>query len=336
MKNRIKHPLWTHLPILAALIYVIIRLIEVGKLPAVAPIHFNWQGVPDSYGSPWLAIWLLLGISVLYIVLSVVIDEIWARNESKKTFNWMSLFDEIAAGLLLGIGCGYLDMVKSGGSLFVFPICYVSILAGAAVILAVILEMIRPFHPGSWKLPEEDSGDLTAELTAGLNESRSFLYWESQNPLYFNILSVALPLVYLICAVLVWSSGLWLSLVFLILGILFFFLYGGMRTVVMRSEIVVRFGLIGWKVFKLKTSDIARAEIMQYSPLKDFGGYGIRFNGKMTAYYLRGSRGVKITTRKNKQYLIGSDQPGQLLAVIQAVTNQYQVVSKQDKRDKNE
>jgi len=72
-------------------------------------------------------------------------------------------------------------------------------------------------------------------------------------------------------------------------------------------------------VLKLKTADIASAEIMQFAPLGDFGGYGIRYNGKMTAYYLRGSRGVKITTQKGKKYLIGSDRPEHLLAVINAV-----------------
>jgi hypothetical protein len=38
----------------------------------------------------------------------------------------------------------------------------------------------------------------------------------------------------------------------------------------------------------------------------------------MTGYFLRGSRGVKITTLNEKQYLIGSDQPEELNAVMKA------------------
>jgi len=38
----------------------------------------------------------------------------------------------------------------------------------------------------------------------------------------------------------------------------------------------------------------------------------------MKAYFLRGSRGVKITTLNEKQYLIGSDQPEELNAVMKA------------------
>jgi len=39
----------------------------------------------------------------------------------------------------------------------------------------------------------------------------------------------------------------------------------------------------------------------------------------MTAYFLRGSRGVKITTINEKQYLIGSDHPDELNAVLKAL-----------------
>lgn len=66
--------------------------------------------------------------------------------------------------------------------------------------------------------------------------------------------------------------------------------------------------------------DIATVEVHEFSPLKDFGGYGIRFNREMKAYYLHGTRGVKITVNGGKKYLIGSDRPEQLSTVIRAVT----------------
>ncbi len=66
--------------------------------------------------------------------------------------------------------------------------------------------------------------------------------------------------------------------------------------------------------------DIAAVEIHEFSLLKDFGGYGIRFNREMKAYYLHGTRGVKITVNGGKKYLIGSDRPEQLSTVIRAVT----------------
>ena len=40
----------------------------------------------------------------------------------------------------------------------------------------------------------------------------------------------------------------------------------------------------------------------------------------MTAYYLRGTRGVKLTVTGGKKYLIGSDNPEHLLTVLQVIT----------------
>ncbi len=319
MKTRLHNPLWTHLPALAVLIYFIVRLIGAGALPAEVPVHYNLNGVPNSYGSPWLSIGLTLGLSLLFIALSGVGDETWARHERKKTFNWMSLLDEIVVGFLVGINAGYLDSIQTNSGTFVFPAVYVAVLAGGAIILAVVLELNRPFHPSPGQLIVEDTTGLAAELAARLKDSRPFLYWESQNPFYFALLSIILPIVMLVGAILSWNSSPWTGLVLFVVGVPCFLFYGGMRTIVLPQEVAVRFGLTGWKVLRLKTVDIARAEIMQFAPLGDFGGYGIRFNGKMTAYYLRGSRGVKITTRRGKQYLIGSDNPEHLLTVIKAV-----------------
>ena len=64
---------------------------------------------------------------------------------------------------------------------------------------------------------------------------------------------------------------------------------------------------------------IAEAGLHEFAPLKDFGGYGIRFNREMKAYYLRGTRGVLLTTTGGKKYLVGSDHPERLLAVLQAM-----------------
>jgi hypothetical protein len=262
---------------------------------------------------------LTLGLSIFFIGLSVVLDETWVRHEKRKTFNWMSLFDEIVVGFLIAISAGYLDSLQNGSGAFFFPGVYVAVLAGGAILLAVILEMVRPFHPSPGQLNVEDTSALAAELAARLKSNRPFLYWESQNPFYFNLLSIALPILLLVGALLSFSSSPWIALLLFVLGFVFLLFYGGMRTIVLPQEVAVRFGLTGLKVLELKTADIARAEVMQFAPLGDFGGYGIRFNGKMKAYYLRGSRGVKITTRQGKQYLIGSDHPDHLLTVINAV-----------------
>jgi hypothetical protein len=45
----------------------------------------------------------------------------------------------------------------------------------------------------------------------------------------------------------------------------------------------------------------------------------VRFNREMKAYFLRGTRGVKFTMTNGKKYLIGSDHPEQMHAVVSSL-----------------
>jgi hypothetical protein len=321
MPKRIYHPLWTHLPILGLFIYLIVRLIQTGPLPASAPTHFGFNGQPDAYGSPWLILGITLGFTLIIGIISIAFDEIWVQSERKKSFNWVSLFDEISAGFLTGLSLGYLNMLEKGETQFTLPWTWILITTAAALILAVLLELWRPFHPNPRTVITEDTSQLEKELQKRLRDNPAFIYWQSQNPLWANLLSVILPLVMLGAAIIIWFNMPWLSVIYILLAVLFSFLYGGMRTIVTRQNISVRLGLLGLRVLNIKVEDIAGCEIMEFSPLKDFGGYGIRFNNKMFAFFLRGNRGLKITLKQNMRYLIGADHPEQLLAVVKAVTN---------------
>ncbi len=84
MKIKLVHPLWTHLASISALIALIAGIIVSSPLPGRAPTHFGFDGKPNAYGSPWLAFGLTIGISVLFIILSIFLDEAWARQEKQK------------------------------------------------------------------------------------------------------------------------------------------------------------------------------------------------------------------------------------------------------------
>ena len=53
MRLKIIHPLWTHLPAIAALVLLIAYLIATAPLPSDVALHFSFSGQPDSFGSPW-------------------------------------------------------------------------------------------------------------------------------------------------------------------------------------------------------------------------------------------------------------------------------------------
>lgn len=320
MKVKLVHPLWTHLPSIVALIILVIFILTAGPLPTEAPVHFGFSGEPNRYGSPWEVFGITIGLSVVFILISVLIDELWAIQEKAKSFNWLSLMDDLFVPFMAGVSLGYLSFLKSGDESFTFPWVYVLPMVGGAVILAIVLDALRPYRPYEAPLITEESSELKKEIAKNLRENTSFVYWDYQNPFYVTLITVILPLVMFVVAAITWFSQIWVGVVMLLVGIMLIIPYGGQRTLVTRSQVVICWGILGIRVLRIKIGDISGVEIHEFQPLKDFGGYGIRVNREMRAYYLRGNRGVKITQSQGKTVLIGSDHPEALLAVLQGVT----------------
>jgi hypothetical protein len=261
------------------------------------------------------------GLSLLFVFLSIVVDEVWARDEKKKTFNWASLFDDSLVGFLVGVSLGYLDFLTTGASAFSFPWGYIAVATGGATLLAILLEFWRPFRPYPRRVEAVDTAALEREVRRRLKNDEPFVYWQSQNPAWLSIVTVLIPLVLIGSAAYTWLVIPWVSIELFVIGIGLSLFYGGMRTLVRRENVTVRFGALRVKLIPL--AEIVQVEVHEFSAIRDFGGFGIRFNRQMTAYFLRGSRGVKLTTARGKQYLIGSDHPEILCAIIRLLVGQY-------------
>jgi hypothetical protein len=55
----------------------------------------------------------------------------------------------------------------------------------------------------------------------------------------------------------------------------------------------------------------------KYSPLREFGGWGIRFApGKKRAYSVSGNKGVELELSDGMHVLIGSQRPEELTQMI--------------------
>ncbi len=87
-------------------------------------------------------------------------------------------------------------------------------------------------------------------------------------------------------------------------------------TVRVNSERVeVTFGRFGWPRWRFLIPEIRQAVVVDFSPLKDFGGWGIRRGPKGMCLNQRGSRGVAFEFR-GRRYIIGSDHPEALLSAM--------------------
>jgi hypothetical protein len=299
---------------------MIVALATAGPLPRTAVIHFISSGAPDRVGSPWIGFGIIIGLSLFFIGLTVFLDELWARQESHKIFNGFALLDEIVVGAMVGVGLGDLDFLVAQAERFAFPWVSFGLVFGPAVAAAIALELLRPFRLYPQQVASKDVFTLKAQLREHIQTGAAFVYWEAQNPAYVTVLTILLPIVMFVGAGFNATQAPVVAAVLFVVGLLLFLFYGGQRITVTRERIVLRYGLFGIRLLNLRTDEIEQVTLHTFSALKDFGGYGIRFNREMKAYFLCGTRGVKVRMLSGKTYLLGSDQPGRLEAVIEAVT----------------
>jgi hypothetical protein len=66
-------------------------------------------------------------------------------------------------------------------------------------------------------------------------------------------------------------------------------------------------------------SDIADCESKAYSPLREYGGWGIRGSRRRRAYNVRGNRGVMLHFKDGSTLLIGSQRADELADAIKSL-----------------
>jgi hypothetical protein len=65
--------------------------------------------------------------------------------------------------------------------------------------------------------------------------------------------------------------------------------------------------------FHLKTvsypwSDLYSAEVVEYSPISEYGGWGLRISRKGKAFNVKGNKGIKIQTSDGRSRMIGTQK----------------------------
>ncbi|MBP1908658.1 DUF6141 family protein [Methanolobus bombayensis] len=92
---------------------------------------------------------------------------------------------------------------------------------------------------------------------------------------------------------------------------------------VRNSGLYVKFFPIHLSFKHFTFSDISSAEAVRYSPLKDYGGWGIRYGRKGKAYNISGKKGLLLTFTNGKRLMLGSKEPEVLKMSIEQGTTRH-------------
>lgn len=97
-------------------------------------------------------------------------------------------------------------------------------------------------------------------------------------------------------------------------GVAWLFYNMGVIAEVYENHLIVKFNPFVKKF--IPYSDIQSCEAVTYHPIREFGGWGIRFRKGETAYTVSGNQGVRLYLKNGKKILIGSQKPARLAEEI--------------------
>jgi len=74
---------------------------------------------------------------------------------------------------------------------------------------------------------------------------------------------------------------------------------------------------------KFTWNEITECEVLEYNPVKDYGGWGLRYNFKMKrkVYSVSGNKGLSLTLKSGQKVIIGTARADDLSAFLNE--NQY-------------
>jgi hypothetical protein len=97
--------------------------------------------------------------------------------------------------------------------------------------------------------------------------------------------------------------------------LLFMAVFGQLTTIIDDTNLIVRFGWLGWPAHVAPLAEISGAIPTRTSPIS---GWGIRITTRGWLYNVSGRNAVIVGTLDGKQFLVGTDEP---VALADAINN---------------
>jgi hypothetical protein len=67
-----------------------------------------------------------------------------------------------------------------------------------------------------------------------------------------------------------------------------------------------------WRRMRIPIAEIRTAAAVEYDPIGEYRGYGVRTGPRGQAYIAAGNQGVELELRDGRKLLVGSQQPKEL------------------------
>jgi hypothetical protein len=108
-------------------------------------------------------------------------------------------------------------------------------------------------------------------------------------------------------------------LVFLLFG------FAKLTTEIDRHSIAFRFFPFHFKFQQIGWDKIEKFEVITYKPIRDYGGWGIKFGKKGKAFNVAGDKGLQLQLKSGKSILIGTQKVVELSDFLSKLQLQHRL-----------
>jgi hypothetical protein len=92
------------------------------------------------------------------------------------------------------------------------------------------------------------------------------------------------------------------------IAIMYFFYIMQLTTIIDHDAIHIRFYPFHLKFKTIARKEIKHCYIRKYKPIREYGGWGLRFGTNGTAYNVKGNMGLQLELTNGKKLLIGTSR----------------------------
>jgi hypothetical protein len=103
------------------------------------------------------------------------------------------------------------------------------------------------------------------------------------------------------------------------IGLFVFFCITKLSTEVRREGLFIRYFPFHLSFRKISLEKVKKCEARTYKPIREYGGWGIRFGSRGKVYNVKGNRGVQFEFLNGNRLLIGSQKPDVFIQALDSI-----------------
>ncbi|UOQ56248.1 DUF1648 domain-containing protein [Leucobacter allii] len=318
---------WVGLILPLAVIAVACALLAVWlpRMPDPAATHWGFTGGPDGFGAPSTFLWLTLGLGGgMTVLLSLMTGLSGLKPGAPMWSSAQRFLAAFAAGFAVffatvGIASAavQLDLAEAADAPGIGG--YMGLGFGAWIVVGLVAWAVQP-RADILMAPEAPSAALELASTeravwfGRVRPSRVYS-WLAGFAAVSMVLAVAIVFASPAPAAVQWVM---VGALVIVVGLLA--VSAGFRVRVDAAGLVAR-SVVGWPVFRLPATDVARVEVSRIEPLTEFGGWGLRWAPGRFGIVMRAGEALVATRHDGRLFAVTVDDARTAAAALEAARN---------------